>query len=164
MAKEFHPTAKPKVKRKKSYKNNLTKDNRQFNNIYANLDDEAKLKFVEDKMACFKGKRGRPAGLPNGMSKSQWEFHRFSIKHTSHRLLEEIIKDNNLDRTEDSYAIEALEKAINIMRLDCSLKDQLAASKLILEFTKAKPSTKSEVTLNTAEDFLAQVMKSEGRD
>lgn len=117
-------------------------------------------------MTQFKGKRGRPAGLPDGMKLIDLKLHKLCVKYTANRLLEEIIVNNNLDATnsDDALAIEALKTAINIMRLDCSIKDQLAASKLILEYTKAKPTTKSEVTVHTAEDFLAQVLESEGRD
>lgn len=64
-------------------------------------------------------------------------------------------------KIEDQYAVEALETAVEIMRTPLTARDRLAAAKLVLDFTKEKPSTKQEVTVQRAEDFLAAIMKEE---
>lgn len=158
------PRKKPVKKPHVSKRINLA-DGRVNNNPYANKTDEERLAMIQAMTSRTRGKSGRPGGLPNGWTKDRWAWHLFCIKHTSHRYLENVIKDNELDRTnpDDAAAIEALTKAVHIMRSDSPQVQQLAAAKLILEFTKAKPSSKSDVTVHTAEDFLAQVMKDEGR-
>ena len=57
----------------------------------------------------------------------------------------------------DSAAEEALETTLVIMRAPGKKELQLKAARQILDFTKAKPVAKSEVTINTAEDWLASL-------
>lgn len=54
----------------------------------------------------------------------------------------------------ESAAEEALTEALTVMRGPIAAKEKLAAARLVLDFTKAKPATKSEVTVNSAEEWL----------
>ena len=57
---------------------------------------------------------------------------------------------------EDDAARKALEFAVEVVEADADgTKDKLAAARLILDFTKKKPAADSNVTINTAEEFLA---------
>ena len=62
----------------------------------------------------------------------------------------------------DASAAEALEAALTVMRGPQSQTQKLAAAKLVLDFTRAKPTAKSEVTINAAEDWLASLGKDTG--
>ena len=57
----------------------------------------------------------------------------------------------------DDMAKEALHEALSIMRMEIAQKDRLAAARLVLDFTKAKPAQKTELTVNKAEEWLAAV-------
>ena len=56
---------------------------------------------------------------------------------------------------------EAMESAVEIMRTEGGTRDRLAAARLVLDFTKQKPVTKSDVTVGKAEDFLAGLLAEE---
>jgi hypothetical protein len=71
----------------------------------------------------------------------------------------------NGEPSEDPRSEESLEAAIEVVRAKAEdangrrdylygVADRLKAAKLVLEFTKAKPATKNEVTIQRAEDFL----------
>ena len=57
------------------------------------------------------------------------------------------------------FADEALEAAITIVRTPMNEQQRLAAARLVLDFTKSKPVAKNEVTVKTAEDWLANVLE-----
>lgn len=55
---------------------------------------------------------------------------------------------------EDDAAREALTGALEVLRTPVNQQTKLAAARLLLDFTKAKPASKSEVTVNAAEAWL----------
>lgn len=57
----------------------------------------------------------------------------------------------------EESAAEALEAALTVMRGPQTQTTKLAAAKLVLDFTRAKPVAKSEVTINAAEAWLASL-------
>lgn len=59
---------------------------------------------------------------------------------------------------EDQHAAEALHTAVVTMRECESPKDKIAAARLILDFTKAKPASKTELTVRSHEDFLDELL------
>jgi hypothetical protein len=95
-------------------------------------------------------------GVPDGMRKSQakwfWRQARFEATLTMKKLDKAGVLDDA-----DEFAREALHSALSIMRMEITQKDRLAAARLVLDFTKAKPAQKSEITVNKAEEWLAQV-------
>ena len=62
---------------------------------------------------------------------------------------------------EDEYQKEALKTAVEVMRIDGQSRERLAAARLVLDFTKSKPATKSDVSISRAEDFLASLLNDE---
>lgn len=107
------------------------------------------------------GKQGRPKGLPDGMGAKAFAAHKAQVDTETKIIMERIMADNDLNPKDDAYAIEALDTAVGIMRLQGDARNKLGAAKLVLEYTKAKPSTKSEVTVNTAESLLDQILREE---
>lgn len=59
---------------------------------------------------------------------------------------------------EDEYQKEALKTAVEVMRLVGETRERLAAARLVLDFTKSKPASKSDVAIHRAEDFLASLL------
>lgn len=59
---------------------------------------------------------------------------------------------------EDEYQKEALQTAVEVMRLVGETRERLAAARLVLDFTKSKPASKSDVSIHKAEDFLASLL------
>jgi hypothetical protein len=45
------------------------------------------------------------------------------------------------------------------MRLVGETRERLAAARLVLDFTKSKPASKSDVSISKAEDFLASLLQ-----
>lgn len=59
---------------------------------------------------------------------------------------------------DDVYAKEALKTAVEIMREPGQNRDRLTAARMVLDFTKTKPASKSEVTIGKAEAFLSSLL------
>jgi len=62
---------------------------------------------------------------------------------------------------EDDRAEEALTTAVQIMREPGQNRDKLAAARMILDFTKVKPVSISEVSVGKAEAFLSGLLSEE---
>ena len=65
---------------------------------------------------------------------------------------------------DDSYAKEALQTAVEIMREPAQNRDKLTAARMVLDFTKTKPTSKSEVTIGKAEAFLSSLLEGEDKE
>ena len=100
----------------------------------------------------------RRIGVPDGMRKPEamalWAISRERAKET----MTELKKAGVLDDA-DEKAEEALQAALEVMRSPMGQRETLAAARLVLDFTKAKPASKSELTINRAEEWLAQVTR-----
>lgn len=132
-------------------------------NPWANKTDEEKAIWKANMKRATAGKQGRPKGLPDGMGAKAFAVHKAQVETETKIIMEHIVEQNELNPVDDAYAIEALETAVNVMRMQGDVRNKLGAAKLVLEYTKAKPSTKSEVTVNTAEALLDQILADEGK-
>jgi hypothetical protein len=101
------------------------------------------------------------AGIPDGMRKAEAEEVWNTANESAKRTIEAMAKNGVFDNEEDPRAVEALEFNLTTMRGSHDIRSRLAAAAKVLEYTKAKPVAKSEVTINKAEDWLAQVSASE---
>jgi hypothetical protein len=101
------------------------------------------------------------AGVPDGMTKDDaekaWSEARASAQETI-----KVMKKKNI-LSDDEKANEALEVALTVMR-GPSLREKLAAARTVLEWTKAKPAQKQEVSIQKAEDWLAMVTADAAKD
>lgn len=69
-----------------------------------------------------------------------------------------LMEAKGIELPQDAQAREALEVGITVMRLtDISPKDRLAAASLVLQYTKAKPASETNLNVKKAEDFLADL-------
>jgi hypothetical protein len=99
---------------------------------------------------------GRPMGVVDGFTKEMLEPIRAQSRIDAERIVKVMAEEYDID---DSYAKEALQTAIEIMREPAQNRDKLTAARMILDFTKSKPTTKSEVTIGKAEAFLSSLLE-----
>lgn len=70
--------------------------------------------------------------------------------------VEQMAEELGIDLDEDEAAKAALEYAVSVVETKKeAVASKLAAARLILDFTKKKPASSTEVKLNAAEEFLA---------
>tara|TARA_B110000967_G_scaffold59612_1_gene61136 strand:+ start:397 stop:918 length:522 start_codon:yes stop_codon:yes gene_type:complete len=98
---------------------------------------------------------GRPKGVPDGYRKETIAPMRAQAKKDAKRITEIMSDKFNI---EDEYQKEALQTAVEVMRLVGETRERLAAARLVLDFTKSKPALKSDVSIHKAEDFLASLL------
>ena len=99
-------------------------------------------------------KGGRPRGVPDGYSKETIKPARAQAKLDSQKVVELMS-----DKLETEYEREALGTAVEIMRTEGGNRERLQAARLILDFTRSKPATKSDVSISRAEDFLTSLLE-----
>lgn len=112
--------------------------------------------------AARKTHGSRGFGTPNGWK--AWDFHpiRVEARKEAKRIIK-IMADEGI-LPEDPMAREALEKTLQLMREQGSKDFQLKAARTILEYRLAKPTVKQDVTVRTAEDWLADLAAKESDD
>jgi len=99
---------------------------------------------------------GRPKGVPDGYRKDTIAPLREQAKKDAKKVVEIMSDKYNI---EDEYQKEALATAVEVMRLVGETRERLAAARLVLDFTKSKPASKSDVSISKAEDFLASLLQ-----
>jgi hypothetical protein len=104
-------------------------------------------------------KPGRPKGVPDGYRKADIEPIRDKAKKEAEKVVQ-IMSDKF--EIEDVFAQEALQTAVEVMRTPGETRERLSAARLVLDWTKAKPAAKSEVTIGKAEEFLASLIEDDG--
>lgn len=104
--------------------------------------------------SVVKKKHGRPLGSADGMTREQsqkaWAIAREKAKQDMAKIKEYMTFD-------DDRAEEALLNTLEVMRSPMNQEIKLKAARQVLEWTRAKPVTKSEVTVNAAEAWLASL-------
>ena len=99
---------------------------------------------------------GRPKGVPDGYRKETIAPLRAQAKLDAEKVVNIMSDKFNI---EDEYQKEALTTAVEVMRLVGETRERLAAARLVLDFTKSKPASKSDVSISRAEDFLASLLQ-----
>jgi hypothetical protein len=98
---------------------------------------------------------GRPKGVPDGHTAETIKPIREQAKKDAKKVVKIMSEKFNI---EDEYQKEALKTAVEVMRIDGQSRERLAAARLVLDFTKSKPASKSDVSIHKAEDFLASLL------
>jgi hypothetical protein len=98
---------------------------------------------------------GRPKGVPDGHTAETIKPIREQAKKDAKKVVKIMSEKFNI---EDEYQKEALRTAVEVMRIDGQTRERLAAARLVLDFTKSKPASKSDVSIHKAEDFLASLL------
>lgn len=99
-------------------------------------------------------------GVPNGWARSKevLAFVHRECDAQAAEALQEMIKTGELP--DDDMGNEAMQYALATLRNpSLPAKERTAAARLLADFKLPKPTTKSEVTVKKAEDFLADLAK-----
>lgn len=99
---------------------------------------------------------GRPKGVPDGHTLETITPIRNEAKRYAKKVVEIMSDKFNI---EEKYEKEALTTAVQIMREQGATRERLAAARLVLDFTKSKPASKSDVSISRAEDFLTSLLE-----
>lgn len=116
----------------------------------------AKIKAGRKKSKA-EGKVITRAGVPDGMRKAEATRRWDIAKEKAEETVAELKKANILGE-DDTKAEEALKTALELMRGPSNDKKlKLNAARLVLDFTKSKPASKSIVAVDEAEAWLAEI-------
>lgn len=105
--------------------------------------------------------RGRPPGCPDGYRREEAEAMWAECRKKADWIMSELENEGVLsfpDTPEEQMAKTALHKAFEMVLSPIELKSRLSAIRMVLEWTKAKPATKTDLRMNHAEAWLAQVV------
>ena len=129
------------------------------NNYFATLMSTPEGRALRKQWSTKKRKNpGRPKGVPDGHTKKSITPLRNKAKKEAIKVVEIMIKKFPEDIPEDDAAKEALQCAVEIIRTPGETRERLSAARLVLDFTKSKPASKSDVSISKAEDFLVALM------
>ena len=129
------------------------------NNYFATLMSTPEGRALRAEWAARPRKNpGRPKGVPDGHRKHTIEPIRKQAREEAEKVVEVMTKKIPV---ESDYAKEALTTAVEVMRSPDSTRDRLTAARLVLDFTKQKPATKSEMAISQAESFLEGLLQEE---
>lgn len=118
-------------------------------------DPEIRAKMLDG----LRNKRGNTAryGIPDGMrreeAEAEWAWASFYASRVTRIMKEQGIIE------EDPKVEKAFTAAVEVLESPMSQNVKLQAARLILDFTKAKPASKAEITVAKAEDWLQSVTK-----
>lgn len=99
--------------------------------------------------------RGKPASLTN--------VEYATLLDRAHKEAKRIMKimESNGQLPDDAMAKAAIGAAFDMIGEPLSARDRLSAIRTVLEFTKTKPASKTDVTIKSAEDFLDEIAESD---
>jgi len=157
----------PKTPRQKAPKKPLTypkkgEHQRGENNYFTKLMQTEEGRALRREWSTKKRKNaGRPMGAVDGHTAETLKPIREQSRTDAKRIVEIMAEEYGID---DSYAKEALQTAVEIMREPAQNRDKLTAARMVLDFTKSKPTSKSEVTIGKAEAFLSSLLEGDTQE
>lgn len=157
----------PKTPRQKAPKKPLKypkkgEHQRGENNYFTKLMQTEEGRALRREWSTKKRKNpGRPMGVVDGHTSETLKPIREQSRKDAKRIVAIMADEYNID---DSYAKEALQTAVEIMREPAQNRDKLTAARMVLDFTKTKPTSKSEVTIGKAEAFLSSLLEGEDKE
>lgn len=108
----------------------------------------------------LKGRPGGRLGVPDGFSKEKAIPHIEKAKARAKQDLK-LLMDKDLLNNDDAIAVEATQVLLEEMRMPGDRRLRQSAAFKLLEFYKVKPVSKQEVTVQTAESWLASLVEDE---
>lgn len=96
-------------------------------------------------------------GIPDGMRKEEAARVNAAAAVRAREIVSKMKDKGIIDETVDPRAEKALTAAIEVLETPVNQQTKLAAARLLLDFLKTKPTAKSEVTVNAAEQWLAAI-------
>lgn len=103
---------------------------------------------------------GGRTGIPDGCTRAQAQAAMEKATQEAKEIVRIMAEKGMID--EEALGNEALQYAVSVIRAGIhQTREKLQAAKLVLEYTKAKPAQKSEVSITKAEDFLSALLAKE---
>lgn len=151
---------KPLVPRKKSPKSG---GSRNYKNTAASEALRLAWKDPEKRAKMLFKRRGKRTGVPDGMRKPEadklWELAREKADYLMSELEKEGVISFDPNVTEDQMAKDALREAFVMAMSPLQAQIKMSALKTVLEYTKAKPASKTDLTLTSAQEWLRAVVE-----
>lgn len=121
----------------------------------------ARAAIVADLRAADPQKFSRGA-VPNGMTKVTVAPLVAQARQQADRFIQKMIDEGHLPKvtipdSDDAKAQAALTEACVIALSPGEKQAKMAAIRTVLEWTRAKPASKSSININTSEDWLAEI-------
>lgn len=110
---------------------------------------------------AFYVERSSRRGVPDGMRRDEADARWAEAKELAKKDMANL-KNAGVISPDDERAEEAMLATLEIMRSPMNVRERLAAARQVLEWTKAKPASKTEMTVNAAEAWLASLAESDG--
>lgn len=127
---------------------------------WAGMTPEERSEYARKIAAKSKPKKGgRRVGVPRKLTVKAYEARLAEQTTIVHRIMKKMADNGQLP--DDPRAVEALETSMILLRTQEDAKLKLAAARLVLDFTKSKPTAKVEHTVRTAEDLLDEMAEDE---
>lgn len=115
-----------------------------------------------------KGGKAR-SGVPKGWTADGIRVYRKNLRSYARKLLKRMIphlSEEKKQELDDNKIVKDAVLGIIAISKDSTVKREtaLAANRTLLEWFKAKPATKADVTIKKAEDFLKALADEDGRE
>jgi hypothetical protein len=130
--------------------------------VRADPEHRARQSIARKELIARRKAEGNPIrfgrlGIPDGMRRLEADLV-WAVSAKLARLDMAELKQAGVLDGADAKAEEALQAALEVMRSPMKQADRLAAARLVLDFTKAKPASKTDLTINKAEEWLSSVV------
>ena len=131
---------------------------------WTNLDAEGRKALSAKLIAARKGKNGQGIqpptrdvlkGKPLRLDEAQWVALKASVQPEIKRIIKKMKEAGQIG--EDPRAEQVLSKTLETFLTATTPKDISSLGRLLLDFTKAKPAAKVDVSVRTHEDFLDEI-------
>jgi hypothetical protein len=96
-----------------------------------------------------------PFGKPSDWTKAEYAIFLDQAQKEAKRIYKIMADEGRIP--ENEMAAKSLEVAFEMVTTNMHPRDRLQAVRTVLEYTKQKPASKSDITLKTAEDFLDEL-------
>lgn len=130
------------------------------NNTLSRLTPEERSARASKASLSRKVRKGQHPGTPPYWTDRDYALLKMETEREAKRIYEIMEQDGILP--EDPLAREALLEALKLMRAPGDKKFKHSVLRTILEYRLAKPTTKTDVTVRTAEEWLDELAEKEG--
>jgi len=127
-------------------------------------DPEYRAKHTERLRQYAAVSRGRATGHWDGMTLAEAMAINAAARERAELIVTKMKEKGVVDENIHPDAEKALKCAIEIIDGGANTQTKLSAARLVLDFRMSKPTSKTEVTLNAAEKWLAEIENDEATE
>jgi hypothetical protein len=127
-------------------------------------DPEYRAKQTERLRSYAAARKGRAPGHWDGMTLAEATALNAAARERAELIVTKMKEKGVVDENIHPDAEKALKCAVEIVEGGANTQTKLAAARLVLDFRMSKPTSKSEVTVNAAEKWLAEIANDEATE